>query len=93
MSNKWESVSTRNANTTVGELMKTAHSDGDYKLLTNNCQHIAQRVYQKGQPSFYNDRDVAKSVVDHYSKWQTLNYDPHDYFKDAPTSGNLIKRV
>ena len=44
MSSNWSSLGTRNVETTVGEVMKTANSGGSggsYNLLNNNCQHVA----------------------------------------------------
>ena len=41
MSSNWSSLGIRNAETTVGEVMKTANSGGSYNLLNNNCQHVA----------------------------------------------------
>lgn len=45
--------------------MKVAQSGGSYNLLTNNCQHVAEKVYQMGEPSFHNKRDLAHSIATH----------------------------
>lgn len=64
--------------------MKTAQSGGNYNLLTNNCQHVADKVYKMGEPSFKNNRDVIESIVQHNNTWETIDYNPRDYFKDGP---------
>ena len=36
------------------------------------------------KPSFNNQSDVMNSIVQHNSIFETIDYDPKDYFDDVP---------
>lgn len=36
------------------------------------------------KPSFQNQGDVASSIVQHNTVFETIDYDPKDYFDDVP---------